>query len=115
MEKIVAYIYGEPHRDSYGERRWNNGVVLTATGDVVPDEMESQGRDLDDWAIDDLTPPGYTGLLVWEGECENLWCRNHGGDWEPSLYGKWRKAFLEDLLDLIHEPQPTFDSAYLGC
>lgn len=103
MEKVICFV--EPPRFHSGQRWSNEGTVLLAEGDAVLFEKSQQGRHLSDWIVGDRTPEGYTGLLVWEGECQNLWAKNHGGDWEPHLVGKWRLPTEDELRSLVGELQ----------
>lgn len=102
-EKLIAFICGDPYtRD--GQPTSNTGTVLVAFGEVLPDEFDSQANDLGDWMIYEFTEPGYRGLLVWEGECDNAWSRHHGHDWEPSFTGAWRLPTDEECLLLRSIP-----------
>lgn len=102
-EKLICFV--EPPKCYGGERWYNHGTVLIATGTAVEFEMSQQGRELYDFVYMGPTPEKYTGVLVWEGQCENLWAMNHGADWEPNLVGKWRLPTDEELRSLVGELQ----------
>jgi hypothetical protein len=97
LETVIAFV--QPYRLS--DRKYNAGHVLYAKGVVVELELEQQGRDLDEWLIEDFPPEGCSGVMVWEGECANKWCMNHGNDWEPRLHGTWRKPTAKELWSLV--------------
>jgi len=98
--KLKAICFVESPCFLYSRMR-NRGVVLVAEGDILLEDMKAVGsRDLRELMIFDLTPEGFTGLLVWEGECLNADSRNHGGDWEPQLKGEWRKPMYSELINL---------------
>jgi hypothetical protein len=103
MEKIICFV--EPPRCYSGERWANQGTVLLAQGKAVTFEKSQQGRELSDWIVTDRTPENYTGALVWEGECQNLWAMHHTGDWEPHLVGQWRLPTGEELQSLVGDLQ----------
>ena len=97
LEIVIAFV--EPTRNA--DRAYNNGHVLFAKGSVVEFEMSMQGRNLEEWLIDEVPADGCVGILVWEGECDNRWCMNHGADWEPRLRGRWRKPTAIELWSLV--------------
>jgi len=101
MEKLICFV--EPPKFYGGERWYNHGTVLSASGTAVEFEVSQQGRQLDDFVDLGRSPENYTGILVWEGEVENLWAMNHGADWEPYLIGKWRLPTDEELRSLVGE------------
>ena len=95
VELIIAFI--EPFTSGSGYR-YLNGFVLRAIGEAVENELEEQGRLLDDgWEITEIPPDGTSGISVWEGECLNLWSMNHRADWEPQFDGRWRGPTSEEL------------------
>lgn len=97
QEVVIAFV--EPV--TAANRRYNNGHVLYAKGKAVEFEMEMQGRSIEEWIISEIPEEGCVGIMVWEGECENLWCMHHGNDWEPRLRGVWRKPTAQELLSLV--------------
>jgi hypothetical protein len=97
LETVIAFV--EPM--VCGGQRYNNGHVLVATGRGVEFELSQQGRLLEEWIIDEIPEEGCVGIMVWEGECDNLWCMNHGNEWEPRLVGAWRKPTAQELWSLI--------------
>lgn len=101
MEKVICFV--EPPKLCGGERWYNQGTVLSASGTGVEFELSQQGRQLDDFMELGCSPQHYTGILVWEGECQNLWAMHHGADWEPHFVGKWRLPTAEELQSLVGE------------
>lgn len=97
LEIVIAFV--EPVTTT--SRRYNNGHVLFAKGKGVEFELETQGRSIEEWIISEIPAEGCVGVMVWEGECENLWCMNHGNDWEPRLRGEWRKPTAQELWSLV--------------
>lgn len=97
VEKAICFVKA---RRRYGESMYNDGFVLLAVGEVVTHEMSMQGNGLEDWLINDPTPDGITGILVWEGTCENKWNMHNGCEWEPRLQGKWRRPTAHELWSL---------------
>tara|TARA_R110002096_G_scaffold66682_1_gene162156 strand:- start:20254 stop:20616 length:363 start_codon:yes stop_codon:yes gene_type:complete len=96
-ETVICFV--EPMM--CGGQRYNNGHVLAAYGEVVEFELSQQGRLFEEWLISELPSEGVVGILVWEGDCENKWCMNHGNDWEPRLSGSWRKPTAAELWSLV--------------
>lgn len=100
MEKVICFV--KPP-DKTPSRTYNAGFVLHVSGEIAKVELRSQGECLGDWLIDDLTPDGFTGLLIWEGECLNSDRRNVD-DFEPHLRGTWRKPTAKELWALRNGP-----------
>lgn len=102
IEKIVCFVKAPTQRhDTF----YNQGYVLHAIGEVVRFEMAQQGECLEDWIINEPSPAGFQGILVWEGVCENRWSMNHGNDWEPWLVGSWRKPTAHELWAMANNSQ----------
>ena len=100
-EQVIAFV--EPHdRTEHGV--YNAGFVLRVRGEFVEREIRSQGNCLGDWFIDELTPDGFSGIMVWEGRCENSEQRcgrdPSGESWEPRFAGAWRKPTARELWEL---------------
>ena len=98
-QTVIAFVEihtfgGKPHLGSY---------VLRWHGRFVEQEEKIQGRDLEQWLISDM-PPASNIVMAWEGVCENEWCAEHGANWEPRFYGKWRRLTAEELQSLAEEP-----------
>ena len=97
-EKVIAYVM--PPSEACG-RAYNEGYVMACHGEIVSEEMSFQGVCLGDWHIDEITPKDFTGIMVWEGGCENVDTRfgrdPSGESWEPNFKGTWRRPTLEEL------------------
>lgn len=102
-ERAICYV--ESPMKYLSGSFYNCGHVLTVEGECLTFELKNQGSCLDDWCLD-LTPHGYTGILVWEGQCTNKWSMYHGGDWEPRLEGRWRKPTAKELWSLTQMSPP---------
>lgn len=98
-ELVVAFVrpYGSP------DRRRIEGYVIYAKGAIVEEELTYQGPGLDDWIIPEV--PVLSGIMVWEGVCENTGSVAFGGEydceWEPRLRGAWRKPTAKELWELM--------------
>lgn len=91
-EQVFCFVHPPQGTE---ERKYNSGYVLQAKGKIVEFEKSMQGSCLDDWLIEDLTPEGFEGLLVWEGRCLNgELCHP---EWEPQLLGEWRQPNALEL------------------
>lgn len=101
IQRVIAFVE-PPARTSLGA--YNEGYVLKVEGEFVKNELANQGNCLGDWIIDELTPSGVTGILVWEGKCENAdlqFGRDPSGEaWEPRFSGKWRTPTAFELWSL---------------
>ena len=103
VEQLICFV-DPPHKYESGHRT-NQGHVLHCSGQQMMAEMESQGSDLGDWLITDLTPDNYTGLLTWEGSCVNKdldWMN----DCSPRFEGRWRPLQTAELLLLLGMESP---------
>lgn len=101
LQRVIAFVE-PPTRTSLGA--YNEGYVLRVEGEFVKSELTNQGNCLGDWFIDELTPSDVTGILVWEGKCENsgsACLRDSSGEaWEPRFSGKWRAPTAFELWSL---------------
>ena len=93
-EKVIAFVqpYGEADRRSIG------GFVMFAEGPTVQFELEHTGPFLDEWMIPEV--PKSSGIMVWEGVCENAYLAQWDNEWEPSLCGEWRNPTARELWEL---------------
>ena len=102
LQKVIAYV--SPYK--IGDKEYNDGYVMRATGSLFKDELIQIGSELGDWLITEVPPKNAIGIMVWEGVCTNAGIgatQAAEEDWEPIFRGVWRRPTNEELQSLLPE------------